>query len=141
MTFYEDVNFADYNHIRDYDRKGRKVRYWHDQKWPTPPSEFSYYTDEELDDIPTYFYNETVTVESYSAQGYELLKTLNAYISGQYSISELTGSVKMFSNVSGGTGYLATASRISKVVKVIEGYQPEPIKEEEEEEEEYSNWK
>lgn len=134
MTFHEDVNFADYNHIRDYDKNGRKVRYWHDEKYPTPPSEFKYSTDEELNDIPTYFYYETVSVESYSAQGYELLQTLNSYISGQYSISELTGSVKMYSNVSGGTGYIAAVSRITKVVKVIDGYQPEPIKEEEEEE-------
>ena len=134
MTFHEDVNFADYNHIRDYDKKGNLVRYWHDEKYPTPPSEFKYSTDEELNDIPTYFYYETVSVESYSAQGYELLQTLNSYISGQYSISELTGSVKMYSNVSGGTGYIAAASRISKIVKVIDGYQPEPIKEEEEEE-------
>lgn len=144
MTFHEDVDFADYNHIKNYDSDGRRVRYRrYDDKLPTPPSEYKYSTDEELDDIPTYFYYETVSVESYSAQGYELLQTLNSYISGQYSISELTGSVKMYSNVSGGTGYIAAASRITKVVKVIDGYQPEPIKEEEEEEDEneYSYWK
>ncbi len=79
------------------------------------------YDDEE---VPEYNYTQYVGIESVDFDTYYLLKTLNGFESGSFESKELTGSVKMRRNVTGGSGNIVfIARKVTKVV-VYDHYKP-----------------
>ncbi len=87
-----------------------------------PPEEVTVYSDDPTP--PEYYYTQYVGIESIDEQGYYYIKSLNGYESGAYSNDELTGSVKMWRNVEGGSGNIIFASRAMEKVVVLDGYTP-----------------
>ena len=83
-------------------------------------SHYNYYSvyDEEISKLaPKYYYTQYVGVETVDEQAYYYLKALNGIESGSFSNQELTGSVKMWRNVTGGSGNITfAAQRIKKFV-------------------------
>ena len=117
LKFYRKIDF-------DYDYETGKTTF--------PPDTYFFTDSSQLAFNKTYFYTETVGIELYNPDSYYYFKSLNAYDSGVFDNQELTGSVKMRSNVNGGSGNITLVSRVSKQIVFYDNYTPNPVRVEEE---------
>ena len=92
-----------------------------------PPETVNVYDQEDVERLPQYFYIQYVGVESIDEQAYYFMKSLNGYESGAFDNQELTGAMKMWRNVSGGSGNIVFVSRVMKKIVVYDDYKPTPI--------------
>ena len=77
--------------------------------------------------LPTYYYAETVGIESINDDAYYYYKAINNYRAGTFDNQELTGSVKMRSNVTGGSGNIILTSRITKTIVIYDNVTSKPV--------------
>ena len=74
-----------------------------------------------------YYYAETVGIESINEDAYYYYKAINNYRAGTFDNQELTGSVKMHTNVTGGSGNIVLTSRILKTIVIYDSISPKPV--------------
>ena len=74
-----------------------------------------------------YYYSETVGIESINEDAYYYFKAINNYNAGTFDNQEITGAVKMHTNVIGGSGNIVLTSRILKTIVIYDSIQPKPV--------------
>lgn len=85
------------------------------------------WSENELEYLPEYTYIQYVGIETIDEDAYYFLKTLNGFESGSFDSQELTGAIKMYRNVSGGSGNIIFAARKTKTITVFDGFKPTPV--------------
>ena len=75
----------------------------------------------------TYNCDETVGIESIDEDAYYYFKAINNYRSGTFDYQELTGAIKMHTNVKGGSGNIILTSRITKDIVIYDDVTPKPV--------------
>ena len=132
MTTDNDFMDATYNYYKVFNNSrfvGGKcdLRIYKKTDYQFPPETANVYDQEDVERLPQYFYTQYVGVESIDEQAYYFMKSLNGYESGTFDSQELTGAMKMWRNVSGGSGNIVFVSRVMKKIVVYDDYKPTPI--------------
>ncbi|MBP5503598.1 MAG: DUF4249 family protein [Bacteroidales bacterium] len=74
-----------------------------------------------------YYYAETIGIESINEDAYYYYKAVNNYRAGTFDNQEITGSVKMHTNVIGGSGNIVLTSRLLKTIVIYDSITPKPV--------------
>lgn len=106
------------------------------------PEETKYVrSEDDLKYLPEYTYIQYVGIETIDEDAYYFLKTLNGFESGSFDSQELTGAIKMYRNVSGGSGNIIFAARKTKTITVFDGFKPTPVFPDEDDDDDYYYYK
>ncbi|MBQ5452913.1 MAG: DUF4249 family protein [Bacteroidales bacterium] len=106
------------------------------------PEETKYVrSEDDLEYLPEYTYIQYVGIETIDEDAYYFLKTLNGFESGSFDSQELTGAIKMYRNVSGGSGNIIFAARKTKTITVFDGFKPTPVFPDEDDDDDYYYYK
>lgn len=106
------------------------------------PEETKYVrSEDDLEYLPEYTYIQYVGIETIDEDAYYFLKTLNGFESGSFDSQELTGAIKMYRNVSGGSGNIIFAARKTKAITVFDGFKPTPVFPDEDDDDDYYYYK
>lgn len=98
-------------------------------------------SEDDLEYLPEYTYIQYVGIETIDEDAYYFLKTLNGFESGSFDSQELTGAIKMYRNVSGGSGNIIFAARKTKTITVFDGFKPTPVFPDEDDDDDYYYYK
>ena len=116
MKYYK---IADINHFYQNDQSKMSVIIPETEIFNEPDSSDLWHTK--------YYYSETVGIESINEDAYYYYKAINNYCAGTFDNQELTGAVKMRTNVKGGSGNIVLTSRITKTIVIYDSIQPKPV--------------
>lgn len=116
MKYYK---IADINHIYQNDQSKMSVI--------IPETEIFNQQDSSDLSRTKYYYSETVGIESINEDAYYYFKAINNYNAGTFDNQEITGAVKMHTNVIGGSGNIVLTSRILKTIVIYDSIQPKPV--------------
>ncbi len=106
------------------------------------PEETKYVrSEDDLEYLPEYTYIQYVGIETIDEDTYYFLKTLNGFESGSFDSQELTGAIKMYRNVIGGSGNIIFAARKTKTITVFDGFKPTPVFPDEDDDDDYYYYK
>ena len=106
------------------------------------PEETKYVrSEDDLEYLPEYTYIQYVGIETIDEDAYYFLKTLNGFESGSFDSQELTGAIKMYRNVSGGSGNIIFAARKTKAITVFDGFKPTPVFRDDDDDDDYYYYK
>lgn len=98
------------------------------------PSTIEFHDPDSLDLYENYnnpygIYNceETVGIESIDEDAYYYYKAINNYRAGKFDYQEITGAIKMHTNIYGGSGNIILSSRVTKTFTIYKDETPKPV--------------
>ncbi len=77
--------------------------------------------------LKTYTYIEKVGIETIDEDAFYYYKAINSYRSGTFDYQELTGAIKMHTNVNGGSGNIILTARAEKTFAIYNHVTPKPV--------------